>query len=71
MAQLRYIHAAGSTAAEMHAAMTQSPLRALGDCILVWVNEGDFWQIMPTDVAADDRDRKEYERLKRKFAAEG
>lgn len=64
---LRYVQAQGSTWEEIRANMHASPLYAMGDCTLVWVNEGDFWALIPTDVAAEDKDRREYERLKAKF----
>lgn len=65
--QLRYVQAQGHTWEEILQNMRSSPLYAIGDCTLVWVNEGDFWALMPTDVAAEDKDRREYERLKAKF----
>jgi hypothetical protein len=67
MSEIRYIRAEGRTSDEMHINMTKSPLFAMGDCILVWVNEGDFWMNKPVDVAVDGHDYKEYQRLKQKF----
>jgi hypothetical protein len=64
---LRYVRAAGITLGQMRENMQRSPLMGIGDCILVWVNEGDFWMHSPIDVASEDRERKEYERLKRKY----
>ncbi len=68
---IRYVRAQGSCFSDMQRHVSKSPLYALGDCILVWVNEGDFWNIdnPPVDVEADAQDRAEYERLKRKFEA--
>ena len=65
--QLRYVHAKGGTLTEIHVKMQNTPLFRIGDCILVWVNEGDFWMHNPIDVETEDRDQKEYERLKAKF----
>jgi hypothetical protein len=67
MSRLRYVRAAGVTLGQMRESMQRTPLMGMGDCILVWVNEGDFWMHQPTDVATEDRERKEYERLKAKF----
>ena len=67
---IRFVTAKGSTFSEMHKNMTATPLFAIGDCVLVWVNEGDFWSALPTDVETEDRERKEYERLKAKFRAD-
>lgn len=66
-ATLRYVQAQGHTWEEIRQNMHNSPLFQTGDCTLVWVNEGDFWGLNPTDVAAEDKDRREYERLKAKF----
>jgi hypothetical protein len=64
---MRYIRANGQTFTEMHSNMGRTPLPKFGDCILVWVNEGDFWGAFPTDVEVDAKERAEYERLKTKF----
>lgn len=64
---IRFLRPTGETYRQMHENMQRSPLFVLGDCILVWVNEGDFWSANPVDVETDERDRKEYERLKAKF----
>lgn len=64
---IRYVRANGTTAAEMHTNMTRTPLFDIGDCILVWVNEGDFWCAVPTDVEHDAKERAEYNRLKAKY----
>jgi len=65
--QLRYVRAEGGTVTDMHINMQKGPLYQLGDCILVWVNEGDFWGCNPIDVAFEDRDLKEYKRLRAKY----
>ncbi len=67
MTQLRYLRAEGRSLDEMYTKMRESPLFQLGDCILVWVNEGDFWMSKPIEVVADDVERKEYLRLRQKF----
>jgi hypothetical protein len=65
--QLRYIQAQGRNWDEIRQNMMASPLYQIGDCTLVWVNEGDFWALNPTNVAVEEKDRREYERLKAKF----
>jgi hypothetical protein len=67
MTQLRYIQAQGRTLDEIRKNLEASPLYKIGDCTLVWVNEGDFWMLNPTNVAVEEKDRREYERLKAKF----
>ncbi|HWX13475.1 MAG TPA: hypothetical protein VNY06_01120 [Methylocella sp.] len=64
---LRYVRAKGPMYTDMLNNMRQTPLCPLGDAILVWVNEGDFWRLTPTDVETEAKDRAEYERLKAKF----
>lgn len=67
---IRFIRAKGTTFTEMHTNMTKTPLFQIGDCTLVWVNEGDFWPTLPLDVEEDAKDRAEYERLKKKFESQ-
>jgi len=65
--RIHYIPIEGNTFSEMQANVRKSALYPMGDCILVWVNEGDFWMSNPVNVAAEDKERKEYERLRAKF----
>lgn len=67
MTPIRYIHAKGNSLPEIRNHMEGSPLYQIGDCILVWVSEGDFWANATIDVLQEDKDRAEYERLKLKF----
>lgn len=64
---LRYIRARGGDYTMMLNQVRESALYQLGDAILIWVNEGDFWVLNPIDVEQEAKDRVEYERLKAKF----
>lgn len=47
---IHYVRAKGATVDEIREHMRASPLYAMGDCILVWVNEGDFWLNLPREI---------------------
>lgn len=64
---IRFIPARGSTIEQMRAHMMASSFSKLGDCVLVWVNGGDFWSTSPLNIDEEDLERAEYERLKAKF----
>lgn len=67
MTPIRYIRAKGNTLSDIRTHMQDSPLYKIGDCILVWVSEGDFWVNEPVNVEDEAKERAEYERLKLKF----
>lgn len=68
---IHYVRATGTTWEQMRENVRKSSLYQRGDCILVWVNEGDWWSNAPIvdcdAVDAENRERAEYERLRAKF----
>ena len=67
---IRYARSYGDNIGQMRDRLRKTPLYALGDCILVWVNEGDWWGSDIADLEMDDverAERAEYARLKAKF----
>lgn len=48
--RIRFVFAEGEDIEQMRDAMLQTELYQLGDCRLVWVNEGDFWSSRPVEM---------------------
>jgi hypothetical protein len=46
---VRFVRATGQTFEEMRSHLFETDLYNHGDCILVWVNEGDFWMVAATE----------------------
>lgn len=56
--QIRYARAKGLTLEDIRKNLPDDLYR-IGDTILVWVNEGDFWLNNPKEVGLDRQERPE------------